>query len=174
MGKMFRTRHRLIKHQHIAMTLPEVALLAITVALALAVVTGIHGYLVKKAKEKSMAALLEKLTRSTLIYHAEYGVYIPSTTLTADPVVKTYLKQPECASSFDNVSEFLLDRSTFTCKDAWGTPIRYIPVNISVPSLAQRVKMAGDIPLFESAGPDRSFGDDSLGQQSDNLRSDGP
>ena len=154
------------------MTLPEVALLAIIIALALAAVTGIHGYLVNKAKEKSTVSLLEKLNRSTLIYHAEYRTYFPSTTLTTGPVVETYLKLPECASSFDNVSEFLLDRSAFSCKDAWGTPIRYIPVNISVPALAQRVKMAGDIPLFESAGPDRNFGDESAEQQSDNLRSD--
>ena len=54
--------------------------------------------------------------------------------------------------------------------DPWGTRLRYYPPD----SKDAKVRANGGRPIFESAGPDRLFGDGDLSASGDNLRSDDP
>lgn len=54
--------------------------------------------------------------------------------------------------------------------DPWGMPLRYH----YDPALSPFVRANGGRPVFESAGPDRDFGDDDPARLGDNLRSDDP
>jgi hypothetical protein len=60
------------------------------------------------------------------------------------------------------------------CVDAWSTAIRIITTGNVADVQGRRLELAGGGAIFESAGPDRDFGDDSPVRQMDNMSSDDP
>ena len=158
------------------MTIPEVLLCAIFLALALAAIAGFHHNFVTQEKVADTRRLLALLDRGMRVFEQKTGALPDVNAIEASPVVEVLLTEREVMDVLDDASVFLLYREDegVECRDAWGTPIRYIPAAAATPALARRIRLAGGRPIFESAGPDRDFGDAEPQRASDNIASDEP
>jgi type II secretory pathway pseudopilin PulG len=159
------------------MTFLELLLAAGVLALVLAIVNGLYSYGLNQAKLDQASALVASLDRAVRTYAEVSGAYPPGRPDGAlVGVLPALLAVPESKTQLKSVSPTLLYvvDGRVHCRDPWGQPLRCLTPRVTDSALARRVELNGEVPVFECAGPDRSFGDGDPARQADNIRSDEP
>jgi type II secretory pathway pseudopilin PulG len=162
------------------MTFWELLLAVVVLALTLAAITGLYARLVDQAKIRDTTRMIAALARAVELYHEAAGDYPECPAGPADAVIERLLTLPQCARIIESAAPQGSQRlgvasapARFS-RDAWGTPLRYVSPSAVLPFFSERIRLAGGVPIFESAGPDLRFGDTDTMRQPDNIRSDEP
>ena len=166
-------------HHRPGMTRAELLLVYVVLALVLVLMAGLGGYVQKEAKSRLAEDMLLTLREALAAYHSAVGRYPPGVdSQRAEPAMTALLAEGAARAVVDDWRASFADPagSLVLPLDPWGLELRYLTERNLTP--AQRAQLIGDgalvMPVFESAGPDRDFGDrDSSGMQ-DNLSSDIP
>ncbi len=155
-------------------SLPELALICTVLFFAVVGARGMLDHVVDEAKAHQTAELLDNLNAAMDQYYAANKTYPHSVDFRAAPIVTEMLHVEQCKELLAHSPAPLIgkDNASPYCRDAWGNPIRYIPSKTVIPQFTGRIQLTGGKPIFESAGPDGDFGDDTIGSQSDNIRGD--
>lgn len=164
-------------HQPKGMTFLELLLAAGLLALALAIVNGLYSYGLNQAKLDQASALVASLDRAVRTYAEVGGAYPPGRPDGAlVGVLPALLAVPESKTQLQSVSPTLLYMvdGRIHCRDPWGRPLRCLTTRAANPAFVRRVELNDGVPVFDCAGPDRSFGDHDPARQADNIRSDEP
>ncbi len=161
------------------MTRVELLLVYVVLALATVLLSGVNRYVQREAKCRLAEDMLLTLRESLPVYHEAVGRY-PEEQPDHDA------KRAIAALLSESASTEILESWPLALPrgpgnrvqliDPWGTRFRYLIRDDSVTIRAQGSAKppAGTVPLFESAGPDREFGDADGSRAKDNLSSDIP
>ncbi len=158
-------------------TLPELVLSAALLMLVLAVVAGLYDHYLNDAKVRQMTTLIHDLSEAAALYSQATGAYPRGRDDGAcDSALATMQMVPAPAAHLQALGSGLLFLSDgkLRCVDPWGRPLRYLTARSAQPEHRRRVQANGGVPIFESAGPDRDFGDTDSACQADNICSDDP
>lgn len=152
------------------MTLVETVVIIFLLSVGLFLLTGWTGMLRAEAKRDLAVRMLADLDQALARYRRASGSYPSWPGADSDiPAVVDLLDHDKTRPILEAFPRSLWrgpDR--YRLVDPWGTPLRYYPPGSTDPEVrANRGK-----PLFESAGPDRDFGDRAVAAIGDNLRSD--
>jgi type II secretory pathway pseudopilin PulG len=159
------------------MTLVEMVLAAALLALVLAGAAGLYDHCLNEAKVQQVAALIHGLGSALAAYAEVTGAYPPGRVDEAsDPALAALQTAPASAAQIQKVKSNLvfLSDGKWRCVDPWGRPLRYLTARSNRPEPRRRVEANGGVPIFESAGPDRDFGDVISARQADNICGDDP
>lgn len=165
-----RTRRR-------GLTLPELVLSAALIMLVLAVVAGLYDHCLNDAKVRQMSALIQGLNEAAALYFQATGTYPCGREDGAcDSALAAMQMVPAPAAHLQALGSSLLFLSDgkLRCVDPWGRPLRYLTARSAQPEHRRRAEANGGVPIFESAGPDRDFGDTDTARQADNICGDDP
>jgi len=154
------------------MTLVEMTITVGAVGFLLFLVLGWMATLQEQTKEDLARRMLADLDKALVRYRRATGSYPtlrgPNSTI---PPVVDLLDQEKTRPILEVLPSCLRGGpGRVRLLDPWGTPLRYLPADSDNP----RVKANGGRPIFESAGPDRDFGDTNPVALGNNLRSDDP
>jgi len=153
------------------MTLIETAVTIFLLSVGLFLLTGWTGMLRAEAKRDLAVRVLADLDQALARYRRATGSYpswrggdsdIPAAVVD----LLDHDKTRPILEAFPRTLWRGPDR--YRLVDPWGTPLRYYPQDSTDPKVLANEKK----PLFESAGPDRDFGDSVVAAIGDNLRSD--
>ena len=161
------------------MTRVELLLVYVVLALATVLLAGVNRYVQREAKCRLAEDMLLTLRESLPAYHEAVGRYpAEREDHDAERAIAALLSE---SASAEILKSWPLARahgpgSGLQLVDPWGTRFRYSIRDDSVLLGAQGSAnpSAGTVPLFESAGPDRAFGDADGALAKDNLSSDIP
>jgi len=159
------------------MTRSELILVAALITLVLLVAAGLYDHYLNKAKVRQVTEVVHVLSQAAAMYCDVTGDYPRGRADGAcDPVLAAMQRVPAPVAHIQSIDSSLLFLSDgkLRCTDPWGKPLRYLSVGSEPPEHRRRVETNGRIPIFESAGPDRDFGDDDSTGQADNIASDDP
>ena len=165
------------RHQRRGMTLPELILIAALTMLVLLVVAGLYDHYLNKAKVQQVTELVHGLGQAAVLYTEATGGYPRGRADGAcAPVLAAMQVAPAPAAHIQSIGSGLmfLSDGKLRCVDPWGRPLRYRWARSVRREHRRRVETNGGIPIFESAGPDRDFGDNDSAHQADNIASDDP
>ncbi len=161
------------------MTRVELLLVYVVLALAAVLLAGVNRYVQREAKCRLAEDMLLTLRESLPAYHEAVGRY-PADRPDSDAeqaiaALLSELASAEILERWPVVRTGMLGNG-LQLVDPWGTGFRYLIRDDSVAFGAQGSSnpSAGTVPLFESAGPDREFGDSDGARAKDNLSSDIP
>jgi type II secretory pathway pseudopilin PulG len=154
------------------MTLIEMTIVVIVIAAGLFLLVGWMDGLRRSAKHDLAVRMLADLDRALARYHRSTGFYpISYGSNSADQAVVELLSCDRSRSVLEALPMVLwLGPARSNLVDPWGTPLRYFSAESDLPV----VKANNGRPVFESAGPDRAFGDQDAAALGDDLRSDDP
>ncbi len=152
------------------MTLIEAVVTIFLLSVGLFLLTGWTGTVRAEAKRDLAVRMLTELDQALARYRRASGSY-PSwrgseSDISAVVDLLDHDKTRPILEAFPRTLWRGPDR--YRLVDPWGTPLRYYPPD----SMDPKVLANENRPLFESAGPDRDFGDSVLAAIGDNLRSD--
>ena len=159
------------------MTMPELALSAVMIVGALMLVAGLYEHYLNRAKVRQVSNLIEGLSQAAAVYRETTGAYPPGRWGdTCGPALAGLQMVSASAAQLDKLGSSLLFLADgkLRCIDPWGQPLRYLTDRSAGPERRRRVQDNGEVPIFESAGPDRDFGDADTSRQADNICSDDP
>ena len=159
------------------MTLPEVVLIAGLIMVVLAVGAGLYDHHLNRVKVRQVTVLIDALRRAAAAHAETAGAYpLGRRDDACDPALAVMQKMPGSAAQLQAAGSSLLFLSDgkLRCIDPWGLPLRYLTVRSELREHRRRVEANGGMPIFESAGPDRDFGDTNSARQGDNICSDDP
>ncbi len=152
------------------MTLIETAVTIFLLSVGLFLLTGWTGMLRAEAKRDLAVRMLADLDQALARYRRASGSYPSWRGADSDiPAVVDLLDHDKTRPILESFPRTLWrgpDR--YRLVDPWGTPLRYFPPDSTDPKVLANERK----PLFESAGPDRDFGDSVVAAIGDNLRSD--
>jgi type II secretory pathway pseudopilin PulG len=155
----------------------EVLLAAGVLALLVTASAGLYTNGLDRVKTRQAGELLGSLDRAVRAYGQACGTYPPGS---ADGALRRVLPQllgvDESRRELSGVSPVLLFSIDGRphCQDPWGVAVRCFTTRTREPRFAALVQRNDGVPVFESAGPDRDFGDSDAARQADNVRSDEP
>jgi len=162
-------------------TLPEMTLAVVLLAGLLALVAAAYNHVLTRARVDDTRVLLARLRGAAIRLEgvsAENGENpVPGVSL-----LEALCREPTAAVMLRDISPNLwrcIDEKAAGarlayCVDAWGTPIRVITAAGLDATTDRRLQLAGGDAIFESAGPDREFGDENSIHAMDNIGSDDP
>ncbi len=161
------------------MTRVELLLVYVVLTLAVVLLAGVNGYVQREAKCRLAEDMLLTLRESLPAYHEAVGEYpAEQHDHDADRAIAALLSESASAETLKRWPLALPHGpgNGIQLVDPWGTRFRYLIRDDSVTIGAQGSSKpsAGTVPLFESAGPDREFGDTDGSRAKDNLSSDIP
>jgi type II secretory pathway pseudopilin PulG len=159
------------------MTFIEFLLACALAGLLLAGAAGLYDHYLDKSKIEAARSLIAALARAASLYHESTGAYPPGRIdAGCDRALIALHASPRPAQTLKGVSGPWLAavNGLPRCVDPWGREVRYLTDLTEVAAYRRRLIQNGGVPIFESAGPDRDFGDSEPGDQSDNIRSDEP
>ena len=168
---------RNVRHRRRGMTRPELVLIAGLTILVLLVVAGLYDHYLNRAKVRQMTELVRGLSQAAALYAEATGEQPRGRADDeCDPVLAALQMVPAPSAHMQTLGSRLLFLSDgkLRCIDPWGRSLRYLSVNSERPEHRRRTEANGGIPIFESAGPDRDFGDHDSARQADNIASDDP
>ncbi len=152
------------------MTLIETAVTIFLLSVGLFLLTGWTGMLRAEAKRDLAVRMLADLDQALARYRRATGSYPswrgPKSDIPAVVDLLDHGKTRPILEAFPRALWRGQDR--YRLVDPWGTPLRYYPPDSPDPKVLANERK----PLFESAGPDRDFGDRIVAAIGDNLRSD--
>lgn len=158
-------------------TVLEVILVVGVLALAITIVSGLYAHALDRAKTRQATVLIATLDQAVRAYADACGSYPPgSPDASLRRVLPALLSIPESKRRFATLSGallFVVDGQP-RCRDPWGQRLRCLTDRVAAPESARRVEHNDRVPVFESAGPDRDFGDGDPARRADNIRSDEP
>lgn len=168
-------RHRqgsAVRARRRAMTFVEMVLALLLMGVALFLLIGWMHQMREEAKQELARRMLLDLDRALAKYYRATGRFPPSSSIEpAMAVTAQLLNFDRSRPLLEGLQACLWDGSgRRRLVDPWGTPLRYIPETSDSPFVPGNLGR----PLFVSAGPDRSFGEDDAAHIGDNLRSDDP
>jgi hypothetical protein len=153
----------------------EIILAAVLLAGGLAITAGAYHHVVTRARVGDTQVLLAGLGRATAALPEDVAL---SVLAAADDrhLLDALCADRQALAALQGVSPYLWKcaEGAATCVDAWGTPLRIITRSTADAAFDQRLQLAGGGAIYESAGPDRDFGDAGPARRMDNLRSDDP
>jgi hypothetical protein len=159
------------------MTRPELVLLTAAIMLALWTVAGLYNYYLNEAKVAQVRVLLEGLGQAAAAHAEVTGTYPPGRPDDASgPALLALQRVDASAARIEELRSPLLffSHGKLRCVDPWGTSLRYLTAESDHLEHRRRVQFNGDVPIFESAGPDRDFGDTVSARRVDNICGDDP
>ncbi len=161
------------------MTRVELLLVYVVLALATVLLAGVNGYVQREAKCRLAEDMLLTLRESLPAYHEAVGRYpAERPDHDAEQAIAALLSESASAEILKSwpLARTHMPGTELQLVDPWGSRFRYLIRGDSVAFGAQGSAMppAGTVPLFESAGPDREFGDVDRSRAKDNLSSDIP
>ncbi len=161
------------------MTRVELLLVYVVLALAAVLLAGVNRYVQREAKCRLAEDMLLTLRESLPAYHEAVGRYpAEQPDHEAERAIAALLSESASAEILESWPLALPHgpRNGLQFVDPWGIRFRYLIRDDSVTFGAQGSAKppAGILPLFESAGPDREFGDADGARTKDNLSSDIP
>ncbi len=161
------------------MTRVELLLVYVVLALAAVLLAGVNRYVQREAKCRLAEDMLLTLRESLTAYHETMGRYpAEQPDHNAERAIAALLLEPASAEILEHwpVVRTSIPGNGLQLVDPWGARFRYLVRDDSVAVGKEKsVKPpAGTVPLFESAGPDRGFGDAVGSRAKDNLSSDIP
>jgi len=161
------------------MTRVELLLVYVVLALAMVLLAGVNRYVQREAKCRLAEDMLLTLRESLPAYHEAVGRYpTEQPNHDAEQAIAALLSESASAEILESwpLARTRTPGNALQLVDPWGTRFRYSIRNDSVALGAQGSAKppAGTVPLFESAGPDREFGDADGARTKDNLSSDIP
>ena len=173
-----RSIERLRRHRW-GMTRVELLLVYVVLALAAVLLAGVNRYVQREAKCRLAEDMLLTLRESLPAYHKAVGRYpAEQPDGDAERAIATLLSESGSAEILERwpLARTRRPGNGLQFVDPWGTRFRYLIRDDSVAFGAQgsATPPAGTVPLFESAGPDREFGDADGALAKDNLSSDIP
>jgi Tfp pilus assembly protein PilE len=153
----------------------EMVLITALLGAVLVLISGIYEHWLTRARVADTRVLLARLCAATELARLDAPNAAPAPTRTSD-LVRRLCAAPESAALLAELSPHLLncEAAVPRCVDAWGTPIRFISPASVDSELQRRIQLAAGRAIFESAGPDRDFGERNPTRRIDNLRSDEP
>ena len=155
------------------MTLVELLLTYVLLALLLVLMVGVSEYVQRQARRQLAEDMVLTLRETLLAYHASVGRF-PGGWADGESTaaITVLLGEPACARVLQDWPVTLsAPRQPAHYVDPWGRSFRYL-TTASGAEHRERVTMDGGVPIFESAGPDGDFGDTDLQAREDNLASD--
>ncbi len=161
------------------MTRVELLLVYVVLALAAVLLAGVNRYVQREAKCRLAEDMLLTLREALPAYHEAVGRY-PASQLDrdAEQAIAALFSESASAEILENwpLAQARGAGDELQLVDPWGTRFRYLIRDDRVTLGAQDSAKppAGTVPLFESAGPDRDFGDADGALAKDNLSSDIP
>jgi len=163
--------------RRVAVTALGVVVAGVVLALLLVILSGLYDHSLDRVKTRQAVALIATLDRAVRAYADAGGTHPPgSPDAGLRRVLPTLLSVPESRKHLAELTPallFLVDGQP-RCQDPWGRPIRCLTDRAASAAFRDRVQRNHGVPVFESAGPDRDFGDNSDARQADNVRSDEP
>ena len=157
------------------MTVPELALAMGVLGVVLVLLAGLIRHVRNDAKAEQSRRLLLALDEAIGRYQAAHGSYPPGSEDLSSAACLAALEGEAAAwEAVQSVSPLLVGESgeEKRCfRDGWGTPVRYL-TGKGARKARERVRIHGGRPIFESAGPDRNFGDGYPASLPDNLATD--
>ncbi len=161
------------------MTRVELLLAYVVLALATVLLAGVNRYVQREAKCRLAEDMLLTLRESLPAYHEAVGRYpAEQPDHDAEQAIAALLAESASVEILKNwpLARTRMPGNGLQLVDPWGTRFRYLirddSVAFGAPGSAK--PPAGTVPLFESAGPDREFGDANASRAKDNLSSDIP
>ncbi len=161
------------------MTRVELLLVYVVLALAAVLLAGVSRYVQREAKCRLAEDMLLTLRESLPAYHEAVGRYpTEQPNHNAEPAIAALLSESASAEILKSWPLALtrMPGNGLRLVDPWGTRFRYVIRDdiATIGTLGSAKPPAGTVPLFESAGPDREFGDADGARAKDNLSSDIP
>lgn len=152
------------------MTLIEATVTIFLLSVGLFLLAGWTGMLRAEAKHDLAVRMLSDLDQALARYRRASGSYPLQRGPDSDiPAVVDLLDHDKTRPILEALPDVLWrGPGKYRLLDPWGTPLRYHPPNSTDPKVLANERK----PLFESAGPDRDFGDLEVVAIGDNLRSD--
>lgn len=154
------------------MTLIEMVITVSVVGFGLFLLVGWTGDMREDARRDLAVRMLAELDRALAKYHRLTGHY-PRTSgpNAANWATAALLDYEKTRSTLEAFPPSLWEGPGYkNLIDPWGTRMRYHAED----RVSKLVRANGGRPVFESAGPDRDFGDNDPTRIGDNLRSDDP
>ncbi|UCG17477.1 MAG: hypothetical protein JSV19_05490 [Phycisphaerales bacterium] len=158
-------------------TVLEIILVVGVLALAITIVSGLYTHALDRVKTRQATVLIATLDQAVRAYADACGSYprgSPDASLRR--VLPALLSIPESKRRLAALSPallFVVDGQP-RCHDPWGQQLRCLTDRVAAPASARRVENNDRVPVFESGGPDRDFGDNDPARRADNIRSDEP
>ena len=157
----------------------ELLLVYVVLALAAVLLAGVNRYVQREAKCRLAEDMLLTLRESLPAYHEAVGRYpAEQPDHDAERAIAALLSESASAEILENwpLARTHGPENRLQLVDPWGTRFRYLIPDDRAALGAQGAAKppAGTVPLFESAGPDREFGDADRSRAKDNLSSDIP
>lgn len=160
-----------------ALTLVESLLVALILALLLWLTTGLYQRELNVARTRQSRQMLKTLDAALDAYHEATGTY-PLGTLhgAADQAIAALLGHPDSGRHLQSLDLALLHMRDGRprCIDPWGKRLRFISQQIAQPDLRRRFQANAHKPIFESSGPDQTFGLPNQPPTADDIRTDDP
>ncbi len=161
------------------MTRVELLLVYVVLALAIVLLAGVNRYVQREAKCRLAEDMLLTLRESLPAYHEAVGRYpAEQPDHNAERAISALLSESASAEILKRwpLARTRVPGSGLQLVDPWGTRFRYLIRDDRAAFGAQGSAKppAAAVPLFESAGPDREFGDADGSWAKDNLSSDIP
>jgi type II secretory pathway pseudopilin PulG len=155
-----------------AMTLIEMVIVVIVIAAGLFLLVGWMDGIRRNAKRDLAVRMLADLDRALARYHRSTGFYPAGAGRdSADRAIAELLSCDRSRAVLDGLPTVLwLGPGRSNLADPWGTALRYFSAESDSPV----VKANSGRPVFESAGPDGTFGAQDAAALADDLRSDDP
>ncbi len=161
------------------MTRVELLLVYVVLALAAVLLAGVNRYVQREAKSRLAEDMLLTLRESLPAYHDAVGHYpTEQPNLNAEGAIAALLSESASAEILERWPLALPHGpgNGLQLVDPWGTRFRYLirDDSVAIGTQGSMKPPAGTVPLFESAGPDREFGEADGSRAKDNLSSDIP
>ncbi len=157
----------------------ELLLVYVVLALAVVLLAGVNRYVQREAKCRLAEDMLLTLRESLPAYHEAVGRYpAEQPNHDAEQAIAALLSESASAKILERwpLARARTPGSGPQFVDPWGTRFRYLvrddSAKLGAPDSAKLP--AGTVPLFESSGPDREFGEADGPRAKDNLSSDIP
>jgi hypothetical protein len=155
----------------------EIFVIAGGLILLLVIASGLYTHGLNRVKTRQAIDLIATLDRAVRAYGDCTGTYPPGTRQdTLRRTLPALQALPESRAVLAGLPSALLHvvDGQPRCRDPWGQPLRCLTDHSQRADSRDRFQSNGGVPVFESSGPDRSFGDDTPSRQADNIRSDEP
>ncbi len=155
------------------MTIFEAALIAAALAIVLFLVAGGVGTIRQQAKRNLCTRLMTQLGDALVKYHQATGTYPPGAPdSSAGNAVQAMLRVEAAAAALKTLPLSLRmgAEPLVGGVDPWGRPLRYLTADVQNEHDRQEVAANGGVPIFESAGRDKDFGDSNPATATDNVR----
>ena len=157
------------------MTLLELVLAYLVLALILSGLVGLGAYVQREAKIRQAQEMVMLLRDATIAYHQTRSEY-PHGLVDGDPqsALQSLLEETASAARLSawpgkqSATNTVLE----DLKDPWGRDWRYWAIARADSHYRERLATEHGLPIFESAGPDGRFGLKEPIYRSDNIASD--